>query len=196
MTEQNMNTVVNIRIPASLRNKLNSYLRETGQNISEFMRNRIDEYLNEKYTKVPFIETEPVETTCRRHLEEVIQAQQTLEKCKNETSGIPHFSVYSTSGEEYRIEQLESFIRSLHRIVDQANSTAEGLCDIAIESTKTLIGYDQKLRQISSSIYEALQSSEAINPKDVWEQPPHTFSSIRFSRATNYSGFIGVTDKS
>lgn len=166
MAEQNLNTVVNIRIPAGLRNKLNYYLRQTGQNISEFTRIRIEDYLNKFDVGVPFPEIVPLQTTCARNLDTINDDRTFAAKLFRIAVEIPRFGYYDNSPEtessDPEIRQLRKWVETLHETVDKLNRISEELADIAITNTKRLISHDKRLISQEDRLKNVLLNLTAI----------------------------------
>jgi len=177
MSEQVMNTVVSIRVPADIRDRLNDNLRKTKQSISDFMRDRICEYLNSNFT-IPGPKTESLQVTCGRDLERVRQLQAFLKRRMEDQYKMPRPpGIYSFSREDAeRQDQYtpdRDVVRELFKIIDEVNEVSETLCDIAISRTKGLMAHDRRLQCLLSNLHEAVESQKTIDFRDIFDRPPY-----------------------
>jgi len=183
MSENNMSTVVNIRISSSLRNKLNAYLDETNQGISEFVRSRISEYLDENFTTMPFPGSERPQDFFSNYLLKLQDMRKFAEENRRSVSTIPFASLYSLSDEEIREERdcdkekLIQMIRQMHNIVNNMIMCYERVFDMAVDGAKYSIVLDKKLNNITTNIHEIFRQQDSKDFSEIFNGSPQTYMS-------------------
>lgn len=177
MADKNMNTVINIRVPVSMRNELNSHLEETGQNISDFMRNRINEYFNEKGSRVPFPEALSVEEIATSNLKEIASGMAMADNIMARARQVPSFNMYFPEPDHSK-EEMEHFVIELHKLLGEIYAIYQRICDISIISSKQSMILDKRIQHLMSSIYDALKNQESIDGRDIYEISPCPYGSL------------------